>query len=146
MYRYCVAYLALAFLGGCAASPSGPEVNLTAADAAADSAPPTGTENSVVGTANGQGQALAAPGAVTPVNIQDFQGETVCEPITATGTRMVVEKRCYTRSKNDKLAAERAANTRLKMEELRHSQEMGERAQRDAEERRQTASMRSAFP
>lgn len=41
---------------------------------------------------------------------------------------------------NDKLAATRAAKTREQLEELRHSQEMGERMDR------QRAAMSSAFP
>ena len=134
MYRHYIACMVLASLGGCAANPPAPEVGAPAAAVAATAAEPA------------EAQALAAPVPAPSVDIKDFEGETVCESITATGTRMVVEKRCYTASKNDKQAAARAENTRLQMENLRRDQEMRQRMERDAEVNRQTASMRAAFP
>ena len=138
MYRHCIACLALASLYGCAANPPEPETAGSAVGVGAIAAEPAASAD--------QAQALAAPVPAPSVDIKDFEGETVCESITATGTRMVVEKRCYTASKNDKQAAARAENTRLQMEDLRRNQEMRQRMERDAEVNRQTASMRAAFP
>lgn len=138
MYRHCIACLALASLYSCAASPVEPETTASTAGVAATAAEPAASA--------GEAQALAAPVPATSVDVKNFDGKTVCESITATGTRMVVEKRCYTASKNDKEATARAENTRLQMENLRRDEEMRQRMERDAEVNRQTASMRALFP
>jgi hypothetical protein len=134
MYRYCIACMVLASLGGCAANLPGPEPPVSAIGVAATAAQPSAFV--------GQVQALAAPVPAASVDIKDFEGKTICESITAPGSRMVVEKRCYTPSKNDKEAAARAENTRAQIANMRREQEMREQMQRQVEMDRQRAAMR----
>lgn len=133
MYRYCAACLVFAFLGGCAANPPAPAAPV----ATSLSFEPAAAENAAVAPANGQAQLTQAV-AGTLIGVTGSP-DTVCETTTQPGSRIVVGKRCYSSS-------ERAANTRLQIEEMRRDQEMRERAERDREMQRQRAAMQTAFP
>ncbi|HEX5048519.1 MAG TPA: hypothetical protein VFX89_15500 [Gammaproteobacteria bacterium] len=145
MYRYCMACLVLASFGGCAVAPyeSSPGAAAAGASPAIDE-PVTSIAAGLASTDAAQASGTAP--APVSVEVKDFKGKTICEPIVATGTRMVIAKHCYTQDQNDKLAAERKANTRAKLEELRRSEEMGERQDRQREMDRQRAAMSSSFP
>jgi hypothetical protein len=144
-----MACLVLSSFGGCAVSPHEPSPGAVAGDVSATlTAPPPAT--STIDLAASDATPAPAPGtstAAVSVDVKDFKGKTVCEPIVATGTRMVVAKHCYTQDQdNDKVTAARTAKTREQLEDLRHSQEMGERMDRQREMDRQRAAMSSLFP
>lgn len=134
MYRYCVACLVLASLGGCATSPPVAEPGVVAAA----SLEPTAAESVAAIPTAGQAQALTTAVAATPSALKE-SSDQICEQTTLPGSRIVVGQRCYSPSA-------RAANTRSQLDELRRDQEMRERGERDREQQRQRASMQAAFP
>jgi len=136
-------------MGGCAVSPHQPTPSAPAIDVPATFTEPAPAASLADDFAPAEATPAQEPGAgAAPVSVEvkDFKAKTICEPIVATGTRMVVTKHCYTQDQNDKLAAERKASTRAKLEDLRRSEEMGERQDRQREMDRQRAAMSSAFP
>ena len=58
-----------------------------------------------------------------------------------TGSRMVIERRCYTRDATDPQAAYREEIVRLEVEEFRRQQAAMERMEREREAARQRASL-----
>ena len=135
MYRYCVACLVLASLGGCAANPP---AAATGGVAAANLAEPAVAANAVT-PVDAQTQAITAAIATIPGAVKTLADDKICEPTTLPGSRIVVGQTCYSPSA-------RAANTQLQVDELRREQDMLERAERDREQQRQRASMQAAFP
>ena len=134
MYRYCVACLVLASLGGCAASPPGAETGV----AAISNLDPTTAEN-VAAAAPANGQTPKPAPTVAATLIGSNNTDEICESTTLPGSRIVSGKHCYSPTARD-------ANTRSQLEELRREQEMRERAERDREMQRQRSSMSALFP
>src|SRR5262245_51056854 len=115
MYRYCMACLVLSSLGGCAVSPHEPSAGTAATDVSATLTAPAPATSTVDFAPAGAtpAQAPGASAAAVSVDVKDFKGKTICEPVVATGTRMVIAKHCYTQDQdNDKLTAARTAKTR----------------------------------
>lgn len=122
MHRLLSAAAVLAFAGGCAAPPHQPEEPAAAADAAAaavDAAAAAFSADSV---------------SVTPevtIDVTGDSAETVCENLTRPGSRIVVERRCYTADSNDPTLALQRERVRAQIEMLRHEQEELQRRQRN---------------
>jgi hypothetical protein len=88
-------------------------------------------------------QRVATPLPIKTVEIADTGERTVCEDLTLPGSRIVVQKRCYTTNIYDrseaKLAAQRKESTKLEVEQLRRYQYRMEMQQRERDMARERA-------
>jgi hypothetical protein len=106
-----------------------------------------------VGAADASAPAVepaAATDPVTPaatVAVSQLGGETICEDIKLPASRIVVQRRCYTR--DAAWASQAEANkevVRRQLDELRRMDNAREQQQREIEMNRERAIMRSLIP
>jgi hypothetical protein len=90
MYRLFVLSAVLPILAGCASSA--PEPDLQARNDLAETAP--------AAPAAAAASTLSAAAPVV-VDVEDFKYRTVCKNVVRTGTRIVVDKHCYSIGEND---------------------------------------------
>jgi hypothetical protein len=83
-------------------------------------------------SSSGTATALTGSEPITQVDVTEFRDRVQCEPMTRTGTRIVVSKRCYPLGKdgvNEQAVADQLDQVRKDQEEL-------DRRRREVQERR----------
>lgn len=124
MYKPIVSLVLLPLgLAGCAANQ-----NLPVANFAADG----GFAVQESAAASAEGEAVAA--VVDSVSLSEMSQPTICEDIRRPGSRIVIERRCYTPDANPEYDAYRQQMVYQQIEMLRREQEEMERAMREREE------------
>jgi hypothetical protein len=93
--------------------------------------------------ASAEGGAVAA--VDDSVSLNDMSRPTICEDIRRPGSRIVVERRCYTPDANPEYDAHRQHMVYQQIEMLRREQEEMERMAREREEASRRAAMEQAM-